>query len=166
METDRGSSCSEKNKSNMSLHGYTPLQSGTNLPMKTKSSHSSMKFMSVDRQQNVSEPDILSHQCAGKNIVRRGQYSAPNLSTLRKPNSQHDVTNVRNSEPGMRNIGPSDNSLGGLDSYQQDTTNVPTIEELEHLTPSKELLFHYRKKILQLNNDYQDLMEKVDQYVY
>ncbi|XP_021930400.1 coiled-coil domain-containing protein 77-like isoform X2 [Zootermopsis nevadensis] len=160
MEAGRGSSYSEKNKSNM--RGYAPLQGGTNLPMKTKTS-CSMKFIDVDGQQNMTEPDTVSHQCAGNKILSRGQSSAPNFPTVRNPNSHHDVTNTRNSEPGVRHIGRVDKSLGGQDSYQHDATKVPTIEQLEHLTPTKELLLHYRKKILQLNNDYQDLMEKVDQ---
>jgi hypothetical protein len=110
----------------------------------------------------VSEPDTRSQKCADKNILKKEQYSAPHLAARRKSNDQCDVTNVRNFEPGMMHIGSSAKSLGGLDSYEQDVTNVPTVEQLEHLTPSKELLIHYRKKILQLNNDYQDLMEKVD----
>jgi hypothetical protein len=120
--------------------------------------------MKVDRpQKHLSEFDILLCDCSGKYISREEQHSAPNLATPRKSTSQQDVINIRSS--GKRHVGSSDKSLlGDSHSYHQDATKFPTIEQqLEHLIPSKELLLHYREKIVQLNNDYQDLLEKVEQ---
>jgi hypothetical protein len=117
--------------------------------------------MKMDRpQKHESEFDC---DCAGKYASREEQHYAPNMPTSRKPTGQQEVTNTRSS--GKRHVGSANKSLfGGPLSYEQDATKFPAIEEqLEHLIPSKELLLHYREKIVQLNNDYQDLLEKVDQ---
>jgi hypothetical protein len=116
--------------------------------------------MKVDRpQKHESEFDC---DCAGKYVTIEEQHYAPNMATSRKPTGQQDVTN-RSS--GKRYVGSANKSLfGGPHSNDQDATKFPTIEQqLEHLIPSKELLLHYREKIVQLNNDYQDLLEKVEQ---
>jgi hypothetical protein len=101
--------------------------------------------------------------CAGKYASREEHHYAPNMATSRKPIGQQDVKNTRSSR--KRHVGSANKSLiGGPHSYEQDATKFPTIEEqLEHLIPSKELLLHYREKIVQLNDDYQDLLEKVEQ---
>jgi len=160
MET-RCSSRSEKNAQG-SCHGNSPLQSGTNVRTKTKQfSQKSTQFMKVGRpQKHELEFDC---DCAGKYTSREEHHYAPNMATSRKPTGQQDVTNTRSS--GKRHVGSANKSLfGGPHSYEQDATKFPTIEEqLEHLIPSKELLLHYREKIVQLNNDYQDLLEKVEQ---
>jgi hypothetical protein len=117
----------------------------------------------MDIQRKHVSGDIQPRECGSKNLLRKAQYSAPNVSTSRKVTGQHDVTNLRTSEPGVSHTDPSDKLLlGGPHSYPQDTMNFTTEQQLEHLVPSKELLLHYRQKITQLNNDYQDLMEKVD----
>jgi hypothetical protein len=119
--------------------------------------------MKADRpQKHVSEFDVLPCDCAGQYISIDEQHRAPNLATSRKPTSQQNVTNIRSSR--KRHVVSTDKSLfGGPHSYQQDATKFPTIEEqLEYLVPSKELILHYREKIVQLNNDYQDLLEKVE----
>lgn len=160
MET-RCSSRSEKN-SQGSCHGNSLLQNGTNLPTKTKQfSQKSTQFMKVHRpQKHESEFDC---DCAGKCVSIEEQHYTPNMATSRKPTGQQNVTNTRSS--GKRYVGSANKSLiGGPHSYEQDATKFPTIEQqLEHLIPSKELLLHYREKIVQLNNDYQDLLEKVEQ---
>jgi hypothetical protein len=117
--------------------------------------------MKVDRpQKHESKFDCV---CAGKYASREEQHYASNMATSRNPTGQQDVTNTRSS--GKRYVGSANKSLfGGPHSYEQDATKFPTIEQqLEHLIPSKELLLHYREKIVQLNNDYHDLMEKVEQ---
>lgn len=159
MET-RCSSRSQKN-SQGSCHGDSPLQSGTQLQTRTKQfSQKSTKFMKVGRsQKHESEFDC---NCAGKCVSIEEQDFAPNTATSRKPTRQQDVTNTRSS--GKRHVGSADKSLfGGPHSYEQDATKFPIEQQLEHLIPSKELLLHYREKIVQLNNDYQDLLEKVEQ---
>jgi hypothetical protein len=120
----------------------------------------------VDKQRKyVSNVDIPSCESSNEYIVRKEQCLASNLSASRKPTSQHHRRNTKTLESGKRHNGPSDKSLlHEAHSYQQDTPMFPTIEQqLEHLIPSKELLLHYREKIVQLNNDYQALMERVDQ---
>jgi hypothetical protein len=163
MET-RCSSPSEEN-SQGALPGNLPLEFSTNIPTKMKQfAQESTKCMKVDRsQKHMSEFDVLPCDCAGKYISIEEQHCAPNLATSRKPTSQQNVTNIRSSR--KRHVGSTDKSLlGGPHSYHQDTTKLPTIEQqLEHLIPSKELLLHYREKIVQLNSDYQDLSEKVEQ---
>jgi hypothetical protein len=116
--------------------------------------------MKVDRPQKH-EPEF-DCDCAGRYVSTEEQHYAPNMATSRKPTSQRDVTNITSSM--KRHVGSADKSFGGLRSYEQDATKFPTIEQqLEHLVPSKELLLHYREKIVQLNKDYQDLLEKVEQ---
>jgi hypothetical protein len=87
------------------------------------------------------------------------------MSAPRKPISQQHLRNRKSLKSGKREIGPSYKSLWDeAHSYQQDAPKFPTVEQqLEHLIPSKELLLHYREKIVELNNDYQALMERVDQ---
>jgi hypothetical protein len=148
MEAGRVSRFRGRNKPNASLHVNSPHQGGTNVPTKTEYTHSKTDFTNVDRHRNVAERDMLPHECTDESVLPRGHYSYASL---------------RHSEPGMRHVGHSDKSLDGPASYQQDTTNIPALDQLDHLIPSKELLLHYKQKILQLNNDYQDLMEKVDQ---
>jgi len=111
-------------------------------------------------QKHESEFDC---DCAGKYVSIEEQHYAPNIATSRKPTCQQNVTNTSTS--GKRYVGSANKSLfGGPHSYEQDATKFPTIEQqLEHLIPSKELLLYYREKIVQLNNDYQDLLEKVEQ---
>jgi hypothetical protein len=130
--------------------------------MKTKQfSQKSTRFMKVDGPQK--HDSLFDCDCAGKCVSIEEQHYAPNIATSRKPAGQLDVTNTRSS--GKKHVGSANKSLfGGPHSYEQDATTFPTIEQqLEHLIPSKELLLHYREKIVQLNNDYQDLLEKVEQ---
>jgi len=117
--------------------------------------------MKVDRpQKHESEFDC---DCAGKYVSIEEQHYAPNVATSRRSTGQQNVTNTRSL--GKRYVGSANKPLfGGPHSYEQDATKFQTIQQqLEHLIPSKELLLHYREKIGQLNNDYQDLLEKVEQ---
>jgi len=156
--------CSNRSDKNLqgACHENSLLQSGTNVPTKTKQfSQKSTQFMKVDRlQKHESEFDC---DCAGKSVPIEERHYAPNMATSRKPSGQQNVTNTRSS--GKRYVGSANKSLfGDPHSYEQDATKFPTIEQqLEHLIPSKELLLHYREKIVQLNNDYQNLLEKVEQ---
>lgn len=122
--------------------------------------------MKVDKQRKyVSGVDIPSRECPGEYLLTREQCLALNMSALRKPTSQQHLRNTKSFESGKREMGPSNKSLWDeVHSYQQDAPKFPTVEQqLEHLIPSKELLLHYREKIVQLNDDYHALVERVDQ---
>jgi hypothetical protein len=167
MEAKKCSSCTKKNSQNTYMHGNSLLQNGINIPGKTeKSGQSSANFVKVDKQRkHVSDVDIPSCECVDEYLLTGEQCSALNIPAPRKPTSQQHLRNTKSLESQKRQIGPSDKSLWDeAHSYQQDTSKFPTIEQqLEHLIPSKELLLHYRRKIVQLNNDYEALMERVDQ---
>jgi hypothetical protein len=120
----------------------------------------------VEKQgKHVSDVDIQFRESADNYLLTREKCLTSNLPSSRKATSQQHLRNTKTLESGKRHIGPSDKSLwDGSHSYQQSIRKFPTIEQqLEHLIPSKELLLHYREKIVQLNNDYQALMERVDQ---
>jgi hypothetical protein len=167
MEAKKCSSCTEENSQNTYLHGNSLLQNGINIPGKSeKSCQRSAKFVKLDKQRkHVSDVDTPSCDCDDGYLLTREQCLALNMSARRKLTTQQHLRNTESLESGKREIGPSDKSLWGeAHSYQQDTPKFPTVEQqLEHLIPSKELLLHYREKIVQLNNDYQALMERVDQ---
>jgi hypothetical protein len=97
----------------------------------------------------------------GINILGKTEKSCQSSA---KPTSQQQLRNTKSLESRKRQTGPSNKSLWDEPHSYQDTPKFPTIEQqLEHLIPSKELLLHYRGKIVQLNDDYEALMERVDQ---
>jgi hypothetical protein len=164
METKIHSSRTVKNSQSSHLHGNSLHHSHNNIPGKNE--HHSVKFVNAENQRKqVSDVDIQFRESADDCLLTREKYLSSNLPSSKKATSQEHLRSTKTLESGKSHIGPSDKSLRDeKHSYQQDIAKFPTIEQqLETLIPSKELLLHYREQIVQLNNDYQALMDRVDQ---